>query len=162
MTVEEEHSRPLALLTVEKTSPVGRNNDAGKFLSKLSHYYRAFVQRCKKARHFFLKFLLILMLMSPHAHINSQIKQESTTALREGKKLVSAPEFTKSSLSTEHFESKPPRRVQANYHLILQFLLTPVRLSESTIIFAQSLKLPARANAIHQLQEHRNTPHPDL
>ena len=93
-----EYSRPVALLTVVKTTPVARSNDVDKFLSKLPHYYSAFLHRCKKARHFFLKFLLILLLMSPDGHVNSQIKQESTTALLEGCKLVSDPEFTKSSL----------------------------------------------------------------
>ena len=160
-TLREENSRALAILTVEETRPVARSNDADKFLSKLPHYYRAFLHSCKKTRHFILKFLLILLLMPPHAHVNSQIKQEPTTALPEGCNLVGDPEFTKSSLSTEHFKSKPPSRVQANYHLILQFLLTPVRLNESSIIFPQSLKLPATATAIYQLQEHRNTPQPD-
>ena len=37
MTLREENSQPLALLTVEKTSPVARNHDADKFLSKLPH-----------------------------------------------------------------------------------------------------------------------------
>ena len=121
MTVREKHSRALAILTVEETSPVARSNDADKFLPKLSHhYYRAFLHRCKKVRLFFLKFLLILLLMSPHGHVNSQIKQESTTALPEGCKLISDSEFTESSLSTEHFESKPPSLVRANHHLILQ------------------------------------------
>ena len=81
MTPGEEYSRPLALLTVVKTSPVARSNDVDKFLRELPHYYSAFVHRCKKARHFFLKFLLILLLMPPHGHVNSQIKQKSTTAL---------------------------------------------------------------------------------
>ena len=161
MTVREENSPALAILAVEETSPVARSNDADKFLSKLPHYYRAFLHSCKKAHHFFLKFLLILLLMSPHAHVHSQIKQESTTALHEGSKLVSDPEFTKSSFSPEHFESKAPSRVQANHHLCLQFLLTPVRSRDSSIIFAQSLKLPERATAIHQLQEKRNIPHSD-
>ena len=58
------------------------------------------------------------------------------------------------SLSMEHFESKPPSLVQANHHLILQFLLTPVRLKDSSIIFAQTLNLP-------ELQEERNIPHRD-
>ena len=74
---------------------------------------------------------------------------------------MSDPEFTKSSFSPEHFESKAPSRVQANHHLRLQFLLTPVRPRDSSIIFAQSLKLPERATAIYQLQEKRNIPHPD-
>ena len=59
------------------------------------------------------------------------------------------------SLSMEHFESKPPSLVQAKHHLILQFLLTPVRLKDSSIIFAQTLKLP-------ELQEERNIPHREL
>jgi len=142
MTQREENSRALAILTIVKTSPVARSNDDDKFLTKLPHYYSAFLHRCKKARHFFLKFLLLLLLMSPHGHVNSQINQESTTALLEGCKLVRDAVSTKSSLSTEHFESKPPSRVQANHHLILQFLLTPVRLKDSSTIFAQSLKLP--------------------
>ena len=81
-----------------------------------------------------------------------------TTVLHEGSKLVSDPEFTKSRLSTEHFESKPPSRVQVNHHLILQFLLTPFRLNESSIVFAQSLKLE-RATAIYELQEHSTHNH---
>ena len=64
-TVREENS----------ASPVARSNDADKFLSKLPQPYRAFLHRCQKARHFFLKFLLILLLRSPH-HVSSQIKQE--------------------------------------------------------------------------------------
>ena len=130
MTLREENSRALAILTVEETSPVARSDDPDKFLSKLPHYYNAFLHRCKKFRHFFLKFLLLLLMMSPHGHVNSQIKQESTTALPKGCNLVSDPEFSKSSLSTEHFESKPHRRVQANHHLIRQFLLTPVHLKD--------------------------------
>lgn len=100
------------------------------------HYYSAFIHRCKKARYFFLKFLIILLLMSPHSHVNSQVAQESTTLLHKGSKLVSDPEFTKSSLSPKHFESKPPSRVQENHHLRLQFLflLTPVRLKDSSTI----------------------------
>ena len=74
---------------------------------------------------------------------------------------MSDPEFTKSSFSPEHFESKAPSRVQANHHLSLQFLLTPVPPRDSSIIFAQSPKLPERATAIYQLQEKRNIPHPD-
>ena len=92
--------------------------------------------------------------MSPH-HVNSQIKPESTTALPEGCRSVSDPEFTKSSLSTEHFESKPPSRVQANHHIILQFLLTPVPLKDSSVILSQSLKLPERATAVYKLQEQK-------
>ena len=162
-TVEEEHSRALAILAVEETSPVARNNDTGKFLSKLPHYFRAFLHSCKKARQFFLKFefLLILLLMSPHTHVHSQIKHESTTALHEGRKLVSDPEFTKSSFSPKHFESKALSRVQANHHLSLQFLLTPVRPKDSSIIFARFLKLPARVTAVYELQEERNIAHPD-
>ena len=64
MTLGEEYSRPLALLTVVKTSPVARSIDVDKFLSKLPHYYSAFLHRCKKAHHFFLKLLLILLLIS--------------------------------------------------------------------------------------------------
>ena len=83
-----------------------------------------------------LRFLIILLLMSPHEHVNSRVKQESTTVLHKGSKLVGFPKFTKSSLSPEHFESKPPSRVQANHHLSLLFLflLTPVRLKDSSII----------------------------
>ena len=161
MTQREENSRAVAILTVVKTSPVARSNDDDKFLTKLPHYYSAFLHRCKKARHFFLKFLLLFLLMSPHGHVNSQINQESTTALLEGCKLVRDAVSTRSSLSTERFESKPPSRVQANHHLILRFLLIPVRLKDSSTIFAQTLKLPESATAVYQLQEHRNIPHPD-
>ena len=104
--------------------------------------------------HMQLKFLLILLLMSPHGHFNSQIKEESTTTLPEGCNFVGDHEFTKSSLSTEHFESKAPSRVQTNHHLILQFLLTPFRLKDSSIIFVQTLKLP-------EVQEERNIPNRD-
>ena len=84
MTLGDEHTRPLAILTVQEYSPVARQNDA----SKLPH---AFIHRCKKARHLFLKFLIILLLMSPHSHVNSQVTQESTSALHKGSKLVSDP-----------------------------------------------------------------------
>ena len=88
------------------------------------------MHRCKKTSRFFLKFLIILLLMSPHGHVNSQIKRESATVLLEERKLVSDLAFTTSSHSPEHFESKSPSRVQANHHLRLQFLfpLIPVRL----------------------------------
>ena len=66
---------------VDKTSPVARRNDADTFLSKLPHYYSAFLHRCKKASHFFLKFLLIFLLMSPHGHVPSQIKQRINNRL---------------------------------------------------------------------------------
>ena len=77
-----------------------------------------------------------------------KIKQESITVLHERSKLVSDPEFTKSSLSPEIFESKPPSRVQANHHLSQQFLflLSPVRLKDSSIIVAQSFKFPQKSN----------------
>ena len=101
--------------------------------------------------------------MSPHGHVNSQIKRESATVLLEESKLVSDPEFTTSILSPEHFESKSPSRVQANYHLRLQFLflLIPVRLKDSNIIIGQSLKLSEKATSIYEHQEQRNIPHPD-
>ena len=108
MTQREENSRAVAILTVVKTSPVARSNDDDKFLTKLPHYYSAFLHRCKKARHFFLKFLLLFLLMSPHGHVNSQINQESTTALLEGCKLVRDAVSTKSSLSTEHLKASHP------------------------------------------------------
>ena len=161
MTLGEERTRPLAILTFQENRPVARRNS----VSKLPHYYSAFIHRCKKARHFFLKFLIILLLMSPHSHVNSQITQESTTVLHKGSKLVSDPEFTKSSLSHEQFESKPPSHVKANHRLRLQFLflLTPVRLKDSSIITGQSLKLPEKATAIYERkhQEQRNIPDPD-
>ena len=142
----------------QEYSPVARQND----VSKLPHYYSAFMHRCKKTSRFFLKFLIILLLMSPHGHVNSQIKRESATVLLEESKLVSDPEFTTSILSPEHFESKSPSRVQANYHLRLQFLflLIPVRLKDSSIIIGQSLKLSEKATAIYEHQEQRNIPHP--
>ena len=132
MTLGEENTRPLAILIVWENRPVARRNDA----SKLPHYYSAFIQRCKQTSRFVLRFLIILLLMSPHEHVNSRVKQESTTVLHKGSKLVGVPEFTKSSLSPEHFESKPPSCVQANHHLSLLFLflLTPVRLKDSSII----------------------------
>ena len=63
--------------------------------------------------------------LTGQARINNRLTQS-----------VSDPEFTKSSLSPEHFESKPPSRVQANHHLSLLFLflLTPVRMKDSSII----------------------------
>ena len=61
------------------------------------------MHRCKKTSRFFLKFLIILLLMSPHGHVNSQIKRESATVLLEERKLVSDLAFTTSSLSPEHF-----------------------------------------------------------
>lgn len=45
MILGEEYSRPLALLTVVKTSPVARSNDVDKFLRELPHYYSAFLHR---------------------------------------------------------------------------------------------------------------------
>ena len=129
------------------------------------HYYSAFIHRCKKARYFFLKFLIILLLMSPHSHVNSQVAQESTTLLHKGSKLVSDPEFTKSSLSPKHFESKPPSGVQENHHLRLQFLLllTPVRLKDSSTIPTIPKATTEKATAIYERkhQEQRNIPHTD-
>ena len=119
-------------------SPVARQND----VSKLPRYYSAFMHRCKKTNRFFLKFLIILLLMSPHGHVNSQIKRELATVLLEENKLVSDPEFTTSSHSPEHFESKSPSHVQANHHLRLQFLflLIPVRLKDSSVISSYQKK----------------------
>ena len=97
--------------------------------------------------------------MSPH-HVSPQIKQESKTVFQQGSTFVSDPEFTKSSLSTEHFESAPPSRVQANHHLSLQFLFSPVHLKDSSIILSQPLRLTDRAAGNYEHQEKRNIPHP--
>lgn len=109
--------------------------------------------------------MVVMVLMSPHGHVNSQIKRESATVrvLLEENKLVGDPEFTTSSHSPEHFESKSPSRVQANHHLLLQFLflLIPVRLKDSSMFIGQSLKLSEKATAIYEHQEQRNFPHPD-
>ena len=64
-------------------------------------------------------------------------------------------------LSSWNLESKALSRVQANHHFSLQLVLTPVRPKDSSIIFDQSLKLPERATAVYELQEERNTAHPD-
>ena len=115
----------------------------------------AFIHRCKKARHFFLKLLIILLLISPHGHVTSKIKQESTTVLNEGSRLVTDPEFTKSSLLPEEIQNRQPHRIHVHQDLSLQFLflLTPVRLKDASIVLTQSLKLPEKATGIYGINE---------
>ena len=72
LTLKPIDLRPLVSLSVRNSHPTNRNHDetAIPFLIKLIPYDH-FGQQLKKAAIFFLKFLIILLLMSPHGHVTT-------------------------------------------------------------------------------------------
>ena len=122
LTLKPIDLRPLVSLSVHNSHPTNRNHDetAIPFLIKLIPYDH-FGQQLKKAAIFFLKFLIILLLMSPHGHVTTARDYQATTAKDVGP-LTSHPEYVHSHC--------PLPNIHTNQHFSPEFLflLTPVRL----------------------------------
>ncbi|KAL9953360.1 hypothetical protein ACROYT_G040768 [Oculina patagonica] len=122
LSLKATHARPLATLTVQ---PSQRQNDdipAPTF----SNFARGpFILQCKKTAIFFLKFLIILLLMSPHGHARGQ-DLKSSTKINTSTAVYICPDSSSvhSECSLDSVQDSPT----------LLFVLTPVRLKEHTSV----------------------------
>lgn len=127
----EANSRPMTSLIVQNSQSTTRYNkkQSAATLSKLLRNSAHFVQQCKKASIFFLKFLIILLLMSPHCRADMTNDYEFSTSKDNG---IFSTERTNSRPSILHSESMSPN-TQGNPYLSPQFSLhvTHLRLKDS-------------------------------
>ena len=147
LTLKPIDLRPLASLSVHNSHPTNRNHDekAAPFLAKLipdDH----FGQQFKKEAIFFLKFLIILLLMSPHGHVTTAHDYQATTA-KDVRPLTSHPEFVHSHC--------PLPNIHTNQHFSPEFLflLTPVRLKVPVTIPSTITPSTATINTLSQAME---------
>ena len=130
LSLEARKSRPMAGLIIETNHSANRDKHekSASILAKLFPNYDYFVQRCKRTSSFFLKFLIILLLMSPHCRPTIENYSESRFFKDFSLHSKEHPMLTPATIHSE---------AQTNPHLSPQFrfLLRPVRLKNPTQIF---------------------------
>ncbi|KAJ7370843.1 Putative beta-lactamase-like 1 [Desmophyllum pertusum] len=121
LSMKATQAQPLATLTVQDNKQAEQHKD--KEPVSIYPNFDRFIQQCKKTTIFFLKFLIILLLMSPHGHAAAASDHE----LQLSKEISPT---TKVHSSTNCL--CPSLNVQARpaFSAKLLFLLTPVRLKD--------------------------------
>ena len=117
------HTRPLAALTVRNRTSTPQHQDEEKTPIFPSFAYRPdrFIRLCKKTAIFFLKFLIILLLMSPHGHASGQnLAMRPSTRVCIG---TDDPLCTQRDFSPDNLQAIPDRPT-------LLISLPPVRLKD--------------------------------
>ena len=125
MSLKATHARPLATLTVRNSKLTQRHKEEKPAPTFPTFAHSRFIQICKKTAIFFLKFLIVLLLMSPHGHASDQDMKSSREI----------HPSTKISISTDSFGTQSEcslSNVQASLILSpnLLFLLAHVRMKD--------------------------------
>lgn len=127
LTLNAETSRPMTNLLAPTNLSYNRKHDdkSPSFVTQLTPGYRCFVQQCKKASSFLLKFLIILLLMSPHGHATWANNTELSLA-----KGVSPLTTENSSLRPTSTFNNSREKLSVSSHFV--FRLSHIRLKNSS------------------------------
>ncbi|KAJ7380864.1 hypothetical protein OS493_004447 [Desmophyllum pertusum] len=150
LSMKAIQARPVATLTVPDNKQAEQHKDKEP-VSIYPHFIRnsdRFIQQCNKTAIFFLKFLIILLLISPHGHaaIANNHDFKSSQVINPAVKIHSSAHLLCSSLNIQGRPAFSPK---------LLFLLPPVRLKDhisSTSVVERKELQPIDASLRSRLQ----------